>query len=353
MPEELTFAEAIRDATELALDRDPNVYVIGLGVPDPKAVFGTTAGLQERFGPGRVMDMPAAENGMTGVAIGTAIAGMRPVMVHQRFDFALLAVEQLVNQAAKWHYTFDGQMRVPLVVRMLVGRGWGQGPQHSQSLHSWFAHIPGLNVVLPSSPADAKGLLLTAIEDDNPVIFIEHRWLYNLSGPVPDGYYTIPFGEARVVQEGTDVTIVATSYMVPEALAAANALAAHGVSAEVIDPRTLRPLDTDTIIASVRKTGRLMVVDTSWKTFGFTGEIVAAVAEEALDALVAPPKRISMPEVPVPTARALARFSYPRARDLVLAAAELVGSDSAHAAADSLVDPEHLDIPDPSFTGPF
>lgn len=353
MARDLTYALAIQEATAEALERDASVYVIGLGVPDPKAVFGTTGNLQERFGAGRVMDMPAAENGMTGVAIGTAIAGMRPVMVHQRVDFALLAVEQLVNQAAKWHYTFDGQMRVPLVVRMLVGRGWGQGPQHSQSLHSWFAHIPGLKVVLPASPADAKGLLTTAIEDDDPVIVIEHRWLYNLSGPVPRGRHTVPFGKARIAREGTDLTIVATSYMVIEALAAADALSAEGIEAEVIDPRTLRPLDTQTIVESVRKTGRLLVVDTSWKTFGFTGEVIAAVAEEALDALAVPPRRLTMPEVPVPTAAALAQFSYPRARDIAQVVAELVDPAPALAAAASFVDPPHLDIPDASFTGPF
>jgi pyruvate dehydrogenase E1 component beta subunit len=345
----VTYAEALRDALELALERDPSVYVLGLGVPDPKAIFGSTAGLQERFGEDRVMDMPAAENGMTGVALGTALGGMRPVMVHQRIDFALLAVEQLVNQAAKWHYMFDGRMRVPLVVRMLVGRGWGQGPQHSQSLHSWFAHIPGLKVVMPVTPADAKGMLLAAIEDDNPVVFIEHRWLHNGTGEVPEGWYTTPIGPARIAREGSDVTVLASSYMVVEALTAATALAGAGVDVEVVDVRSLRPLDTETIVASAAKTGRVLVADSSWETAGFSGELAAVVAEHAFDRLVTAPKRLAMPEVPVPTARALSRFSYPRAADVVAGVAAIVGLDDPPA----VPDPEHLDVPDASFTGPF
>jgi len=191
MNREIKFYEALNEALDQCMAAEPSVYVMGLGVPDPKGIFGSTLGLQDRYGPGRVMDMPVAENGMTGVAIGSALAGMRPVMTHQRIDFALLALEQLVNQAANWHYMFAGKMKIPLVIRMIVGRGWGQGPQHSQNLHTWFAHVPGLKVVMPATPYDAKGLLISSIEDDNPVIFIEHRWLYNITGFVPGNMYRV------------------------------------------------------------------------------------------------------------------------------------------------------------------
>src|SRR3989338_3543705 len=201
----LKFFKAIDEATDLALAGDPAVYLMGIGGPYPNGGFGTTAGLQERHGAGRVMDMPCAENGMTGVAIGSALAGMRPILVHQRIDFALLGMEQMVNQAAKLHYMFGGQLRVPLVVRMIIGRGWGQGPQHAQNLQAWFAHIPGLKVVMPVTPYDAKGLLLSSIFDDNPVIYLEHRWLHNLEGEVPEGDYRVPIGKAHVIKQGEDL----------------------------------------------------------------------------------------------------------------------------------------------------
>src|SRR6185503_14273247 len=254
MSRDLKFVQALNEATDLCMAKDSSVQIMGLGVPDPKGVFGSTLGLQEKYGAERVSDLPTSENGMTGVAIGLALAGMRPIVTHIRLDFAVLTLEQLVNQAAKWHYMFGGRMRVPMVVRMIVGRGWGQGPQHSQSLQAWFAHVPGLKVVMPTTPHDAKGLLIASIEDDNPVIFIEHRWLYNISGPVPEGVYRVPIGSARVMREGTDITIVAISYMALEALRAADVLASHGISAEVIDLRSLRPWDERTVIDSVRKT---------------------------------------------------------------------------------------------------
>ena len=348
---ELKFSEAIHEAIDFCITADPAVHIMGLGVPDPVGVFGTTAGLQEKYGRGRVTDMPTAENGMTGVAIGSAIVGMRPIMVHQRLDFALLAVEQIVNQAAKWHYTFDGQLRVPLVIRMLIGRGWGQGPQHSQSLQSWFAHIPGLKVVMPTTPSDVKGLLISSIEDDNPVVFLEHRWLYNLRGPVPEGEHRIPLGLARVIREGADLTVVSASYMTVEALRAADLLAEQGIQAEVIDLRTLRPWDAESVLKSVRKTGRILVVDTSWKSVGFGAEVVARVAEEALSSLVTAPRRVCLPDCPTPTTAALADHYYPRAVDIVRVAFEMLGRVVPPLSSEP---PGHpLDIPDPSFTGPF
>lgn len=345
---ELKFNQAINEATDLCMAADPRVQIMGLGVPDPKGLFGSTGGLQSKYGEERVSDLPCSENGMTGVAIGCALAGMRPILTHQRVDFAMLTLEQIVNQAAKWHYMFGGRMRVPLVIRMIIGRGWGQGPQHSQSLQAWFAHVPGLKVVMPSTPYDAKGLLVSSIEDDNPVIVLEHRWLYNISGPVPEGLYRVPIGTARVMREGTDVTLVATSYMALEAFRAAEMLAAQGISAEVVDVRSLRPWDEETVVSSAAKTGRLIVTDTGWAAVGFAAEVVARVAERGV-ALKTPPRRMCLPDSPTPTSPALAAHYYPRAVDLAVAAAAMAGSAFAPPPPPSMP----LDVPDASFTGPF
>ncbi len=348
---QLPFDQAIREALDTCLARDPRVYVMGLGVPDPKGVFGTTLGLAEKHGPERVMDMPVAENGMTGVALGSALAGMRPVLTHQRVDFALLSMEYLVNQAAKWHYMFGGRARVPMVVRMIIGRGWGQGPQHSQSLQAWFAHVPGLKVVMPATPHDAKGLLIASIEDDNPVVFLEHRWLHAVRGPVPEGYYRVPLGKARRARAGNDLTVLATSYMVLEALRAADVLARQGVLADVIDVRTLRPLDEELVLDSVQRTGRVIVADTGHKTGGFSAELVALVAERAFSRLRAAPERVALPDHPTPTSPALANPYYPRAKEIVEAAARIL--DLPCICAESAAPGVPLDVPDPAFVGPF
>jgi pyruvate dehydrogenase E1 component beta subunit len=350
MSRELKFFQAIHEAIDLCMAKDCSVYVMGLGVPDPKGIFGTTLGLQQKYGRQRVLDMPTAENGMTGVAIGSALVGMRPILAHQRIDFALLAIEQMVNQAAKWHYMFGGQMRSPLVIRMIVGRGWGQGPQHSQSLQAWFAHVPGLKVVMPTTPYDAKGLLVASIEDNNPVVFIEHRWLYSITGHVPEGVYRVPLGSARVIREGDDLTIAATSYMTLEALRAAEILAEDGIRAEVVDIRTLKPLDAGTILESVRKTGHLIVADTGWKSVGFAAEIVALVAEEAFHMLKTPPRRVALPDCPTPTTPALANQYYPRSAHIVETARRMMGYDPV---APVVLAAAPLDVPDLSFTGPF
>jgi pyruvate dehydrogenase E1 component beta subunit len=352
MTRELKYFQAIQEATDLCMARDPAVYLMGLGVPDPKGVFGTTLGLAEKYGSKRVLDMPTSENGMTGVAIGSALVGMRPIMLHQRIDFALLAVEQIVNQAAKWHYMFGGKMCVPLVVRLIVGRGWGQGPQHSQSLQAWFAHVPGLRVVMPTTPHDVKGLLIASVEDNNPVIFIEHRWLYNISGPVPEGVYRVPLGKARVLRRGKDVTIAALSYMALEAFRAAETMARQGVDAEVIDVRSLQPLDEPTILESVRKTGRLIVADTGWKHGGFAAEVVARVAEELAGGLKCPPRRIALPDCPTPTSPALADHYYPGAVHINHAAREMVQGIKFDGVP-PIPRGVRLDVPDRSFTGPF
>lgn len=352
MTRELRFFQALREAADVCLERDPSVYIMGLGVPDPKGIFGSTLGLREKYGDARVLDMPTSENGMTGIAIGSAVAGMRPILTHQRIDFALLAMEQMVNQAAKWHYMFGGTMKVPLVIRMIVGRGWGQGPQHSQSLQAWFAHVPGLKVVMPATPYDAKGLLIASVEDDNPVIFIEHRWLYGMTGPVPEGHYTVPLGKARVARDGGDLTIVSSSYMTLEALRAAERLSEEGVSAEVVDLRTLKPLDEAPVLESVRKTGRLIVADTGWKMLGMGSEIVARVAEGCFGRLKAPPVRIALPDLPTPTSPSLAEKYYPRAIHIWREARRLMGLAPAEG---NPFEPagQPLDVPDPTFTGPF
>lgn len=351
MSREIKYSEAINEAFDQCMAEDQAVYLMGLGVPDEKGVFGTTLGLEQKYGSGRVMDMPTAENGMTGVAIGSALVGMRPIITHQRVDFALLSVDQIVNQAAKWHYMFGGRMHVPLVIRMLVGRGWGQGPQHSQSLHAWFMHTPGLKVVAPATPYDAKGLLAASIADNNPVVFFEHRWLHNMIGPVPEELYSVPIGQARVARSGNDLTIVALSHMTVEALRAAEILKTQGIGVEVIDVRTLRPLDETMILKSVKKTGRLVVADISWKSCGFSAEIIAIVAERALSDLKSAPRRIAYPDCPAPTTRALANHYYPLVDDIVGTVKDVLGLSHEKALLDS--PSTLLDVPDLSFTGPF
>lgn len=348
----LTCTEALRDAQDLCLSKYPEVFIMGLGVPDPKGIFGSTLGLQEKYGPERVFDIPLSENAVTGIAIGAAISGMRPILTHQRVDFALVAMEQMVNQAANWHYMFGGTMRAPLVIRMIIGRGWGQGPQHSQSLQALFAHIPGLKVVMPTTPHDAKGLLIAAVEDDNPVVFLEHRWLHGVRDEVPEGLYRTNIGEARILRHGTDVTLVAVSYMTLEALRAADFLAKEGISAEIIDLRSIRPWDIQTVLESVRKTGRLVVTDTGWTAFGVASEIVATVVEQGFGWLKAAPERIGLPECPCPTSPALAVQFYPRAGHIHLAAKRTLG---LRPVSDLLeLNPgQRLDVPNSSFNGPF
>ena len=351
MARQITYHQALSEAVRLKMEADERVFIFGEGVDDPKAIFGSTAGLLERFGPERVFDMPLSENGMTGVAIGAALAGLRPVMTHQRIDFTLLAMDQIVNHAAKRCYTSGGHQAVPLTIRTIIGRGWGQGSQHSQSLQAFFTHIPGLKVVMPATPYDAKGLLIASIEDNNPVIFIEHRWLYNITGMVPEGLYRVPIGQAKVFRAGTDLTIAAVSYMTIEAVRAAEILAQEGINVEVVDIRTLRPLDDKLIFDSVRKTGRLIVADTGWATVGFSAEIFARVAEELYGVLKCAPRRLALPDCPAPTTPALANLYYPRAIQLVAAARAMLGR-SAPQLFEAAVD-NPLDVPDRSFLGPF
>lgn len=352
MSRTISFSSAIQEALHQAMDLDPQVIVYGLGVDDPKAIFGTTAGLKERFGSERVFDMPTSENAMTGVAIGASLNGVRPVMVHQRIDFFLLAMDQLVNNAAKWNFMFRGQGSAAITIRLILGRGWGQGPTHSQNFHSWFAHIPGLKVVMPSTAADAKGLLLQSIFDNNPVLFIEHRWLHQAVGDVPEEAYRIPLGSARVAREGADVTLVGMSIMTIEALHASDFLSKHGISCEVIDLRTVKPLDWKTVLASVEKTGRLLALDNGHGSFSVASEIAARAAGEKWEKLKCAPQKLGMPDYPESTSPALTRDYHIRAEHIAAKIAEMMGRQLS---VDELAGERKYphDIPGDWFKGPF
>lgn len=352
----LSYAEAIREAFDQALGSDPSVFLIGEGVPDPKAIFGTTAGLREKYGDKRVMDMPLSENGMTGVCIGAALSGLRPVLIHQRLDFALLSLDQIINHAAKWRYMFNGKASIPLVIRMIVGRGWGQGPQHSQALHALFAHIPGLKVVMPTTPAEAKSLMLSAIADPDPVIYIEHRWLHGIRDHVPEEMTSQPLQGVRVARAGSDLTLVAASYMLIEALEAARALSEIGIDIEVIDVRMARPLDYAGIAESIRRTGHLLVADIGHLEYGLGAEVITCAVENAWADLKSPPRRLGLPSHPCPTSPALTENYYPDAATIAAQVLDMLnrGSDS-NASVLSRLKRDELphDAPYQGFKGPF
>ena len=348
----LTFTQAINEALLLAMEMDKSVICYGLGVDDPKGVFGTTLGLQKKFGHERVFDMPTSENAMTGIAIGASLNGIRPVMTHQRLDFFLLAIDQLVNNASKWRYMFGGQNFVPITIRLIIGRGWGQGPTHSQSLHAWFAHIPGIKVVMPTTAADAKGLLLSSIFDDNPVLFLEHRWLHGLEGDVPEGNFRIPIGKAQLLRSGEDISIISFSYMTIETLFAMEFLKNHGVACDLIDLRSVNPIDWEMIFRSVHKTGKLLVLDTGSHTGSVAGEIIARVSMECFKSLRQAPKRLALPNFPTPTSFALTKFFYKRAEDVIKMVGDILKKSFQ---TDELGKKQILphDVPGDYFKGPF
>ncbi len=321
----LTFAQALNEALRQEMRRDPTIYVAGEDVGKYGGIFGVTAGLLEEFGEERVRDTPITESAIIGSAVGAAAAGLRPVVEIMFIDFIGVALDQLFNQAAKMKYMFGGKARLPIVVRTTCGAGMCAAAQHSQSLEAWFMHIPGLKVVAPSTPYDAKGLLISSIRDDNPVLFIEHKMLYGIEGDVPEEPYTIPLGVADVKREGKDVTVVATMAMVHRALEAADDLAKEGVEVEVVDPRTLSPLDKETIINSVKKTHRLVIVHEAVKQAGPGAEIAAMVAEEAFDYLDAPIKRVAAPFTPVPFSPVLESAYIPSKDCIISAIREVLG----------------------------
>ena len=322
---ELTYAEALREALRQVMQEDASVFMIGEDIGVYGGAFGVSAGLIDEFGPERIIDTPISEAAITGACIGAALTGMRPVGEIQFMDFITLSMEQLVLQAAKIRFMFGGKAKVPFVLRTPAGSGTGAAAQHSESLENWFVHAPGLKVVMPSTPYDAKGLLRAAIYDDNPVIFVEHKLLYKTKGPVPEEPYKIPLGQSKVVREGSDLTIVATSIMVKRSLEAAEILADEGIQVEIIDPRTLKPLDMAPIETSVQKTGRALVVHEAVKTGGFGGEVVARIVEsEAFDYLEAPVRRLAGLDIPIPYNRTLEYHAVPQVETIVEEARKLV-----------------------------
>ena len=321
----ITYREALREALREEMRRDSSVFLLGEDIGKYwGGAFKVTEGLAEEFGDERVRDTPISESTIIGTAIGAAITGMRPVAEIMFGDLTALAMDQIANQAAKIHYMFGGQAKCPIVIRTPFGAGVNIAAHHSQSLEAWFMHVPGLYVAVPSTPYDAKGLLKTAIRGSNPVMFCEHKLLYPLEGEVPEEDYTVPFGVADIKREGEDVTIVATLYMVHKALSAAEKLEKEGISVEVVDPRTLVPLDKQGIISSVKKTGRIVVVSEDCKTAGVTAEIAAIVAEEALDYLDAPVKRVAEPDTPIPFSPTLEQYVIPNEEAIIKAVKEIV-----------------------------
>ncbi len=313
----ITYREALRETQSALLKKDKRIFILGEGVNDSGGIFGTTAGLAKEFGKDRVMDIPVAENALTGIAIGAAICGMRPIFVHMRMDFLLMAMDQIINHAAKWNYMTGGRVNVPIVIRSIIGRGWGSAAQHSQALHSLFVHIPGLKVVMPSTPYDAKGLLISAVEDANPVIFIEHRWVYDYIGYVPPDVYKVPVGKGIVRRQGKDVTVVAVSQMVYEAIKAADSLQSENIDIEIVDPRTIKPLDEELILDSLRKTGRLVIADVGCKTGGLGSHIAAVVYEKAFSCLKAPVEIVCLPDTPTPASPVLEEAYYPGKEEIM------------------------------------
>jgi pyruvate dehydrogenase E1 component beta subunit len=319
------------------LHADPRVFVIGQGLWSPWYAGSSLENLDKEFGKSRILDSPVSENAVTGLAVGAALAGMRPILFHPRMDFMVLGMDPLINQAANWSYLFGGQTGVPLVARAVINRGGEQGAQHSQALHSFFLHVPGIKVVMPSTPADAKGLLIAAVEDSNPVLYIDDRWLYEESGVVPEEMFATPIGSAAVRRKGSDVTLVGISTMAREAVRAAALLEGEGISAEVIDLRSLKPWDQETVISSVRKTGHAVVADPGWRTGGASAEIAATIAERAFDSLRAPVLRVALPDTPAPTSRAEEAVYYPGALHIAEAAHRTL--DRTGAASNSLHKP--------------
>lgn len=324
----LKYRDALSEGLVQTMEADPSIFVTGISVDYSAGVFGTTTEALKRFGKERVFDAPAMENALTGICIGAAAMGKRPVIVHPRADFSFLAMDMLINLAAKWKYMYGGNAgTVPVVTRMIIGRGWGQGATHSQSLHSLYGHFPGLAVVMPATSQAAKGLTVAALQADHPTVILEHRSLFEMieNANVPEAIYATPIGQARVVRAGSDLTIVATANLVYEACEAAELLASRDIEAEVIDPQSIRPLDAETILASVRKTGRLLVADVSHEFYGFASEIAATVAERAFDDLKGPVRRLTLPDCPAPVAKSLEDAFYPKPSTIAALALTMLG----------------------------
>lgn len=346
MSRRTTFRDALASALADEMEADPSVLVFGLDVPDHKRIFGSTAGLVERFGRRRCFGTPLSEDAMTGVALGAALSGLRPVHVHIRADFMLLAMNQIGNMLSNLRYMSGGQLRIPLVIRAVVGRGWGQSAQHSKSLHGMFGHFPGLKVILPTTPQDAYSLLRAAIRDDNPVIMLEHRWLYEVEGDV-DASLRLPLGGAAVRRQGKDLTVIATSWMTVEAMKAAEVLAARGIELDVVDVRSVVPLDEETLVASVAKTRRCLIADYDWTFCGFSAELAALIGRRCFGMLEQPVERLGFAQVPCPTTRPLENLFYPNAVSIIRMAEQMLELEPADVSGESFYSHEQR------FKGPF
>jgi acetoin:2,6-dichlorophenolindophenol oxidoreductase subunit beta len=347
------YAEQIRAGLDDALGNDPKLILMGLGVTDPKGVFGTTIGLVQKYGKERVLETPTSENAVTGVGVGLAITGHKSVMVHQRLDFFLLAMDQLVNSAAKWHYMYGGQQSVPITIRLITGRGWGQGPTHSQNLHSWFTHIPGLKVVMPAFANEAKELLRLSIADPNPVVFLEDRWCHvqevDFSDVCEPG--SIQLGQAEVLVSGASLTVVSAGFGAVESFRAIKFLKEFGLSVELINLRTLKPLDTATIFSSVNKTGKILVVDSGAEIASFGSEVISQVSRNCFSALKSAPQLIAAPDVPEPTSHGVTEEFKFDARDIAKKIIEMTGINVKDD-LNTLKNVPH-DAPNSTYLGPF
>jgi pyruvate/2-oxoglutarate/acetoin dehydrogenase E1 component len=324
----ISYAQAINEALAQMLREDERVMLIGQGVTSPWYVGSTTVDLVDEYGPDRVFDTPVSEGAVTGASIGAAMAGMRPIVVHPRMDFMYYALDQIANHAGNWRYMLGGKVGAPVTIWAIINRGGEQAAQHSQALQAIFAHLPGVMVVMPSTPHDAKGLLVASVRDDDPVVFVDDRWLYDVEGNVPEELYSVPVGKAAIRREGSDITIAATSYLAHLAWNAAVRMAEDGIDAEVIDVRSLKPLDEEVMLQSVRKTGRLLVADAAWRSYGATAEIAARVSELAFKSLKSPVRRLALPDAPAPASGVLEKKYYIGENDLVLAAKELLAAES-------------------------
>ena len=313
----LSYGFAINEALSQMMEIDNSVFVLGQGVKSPWYVGSTCTGLLERFGPERIIDTPVSENAITGAAVGASIAGMRAVVIHPRMDFMFYAFDPIINQAANWHYMNGGRVSVPVVIWGIINRGGEQAAQHSQALHALFAHIPGLKVVMPSTPYDAKGLMIAAIRDNSPVVFVDDRWLYDLEGEVPEEIYEVPIGKGNIRREGKDLTLVSVSYMAHESMIAVQELAKDDIDVEFIDLRTVKPIDQDLIFRSVMKTGRLLIVDGGWKSFGIAAEISALVSENIFEYLKASIARLTLPDCPAPASSELEKAFYISSENII------------------------------------
>lgn len=350
----ITCAQAINEATKMAMKKDKNVFIIGEGVNDPKEIFGTTKDLKKKFGSKRVIETPVSENAMTGICIGSAMMGLKPIQVHQRVDFALLAIEQIFNNCAKAFFVSNSKHKIPIVIRMIIGRGWGQGPMHSQILDSIFAQVPGLKVIMPTFPSDFKGYLLAAIEDQNPVIFLEHRWLHNIKGKVNTKYYLNNLNEIKKIENGKDITIVANGYNLLEVLELKKLLNSNNVTFDLFDLSILQPLKTIQIEKSVKKTGRILVIDSGFKKLGIGSEIISRISENSINYLKSKPIRLGLPFIPTPSTRFLANEYYVSKEKILLAISKILNKKNLYLKNfRKLKNNIPIDIPDLNFKGPF